>query len=440
MGQRVFLWFVCLCLVYEAFSANSWGKSSIGGWSQLGLAESRLAAPGVFFNSPWSLSGSRALPPLQPVLVRCEEARMVVSVQRDLFGTGKLVQAADLKLGPSLCGYTTLGADNTVIFQVALQDCGNFLQVTEDSLIYSSTLSYNPTWSDGSRVITRTNPTSTVIQCIYPRSGNVSSNAIQPTWIPFSSTLSSEGSLLFSLKLMNDDWSAVRTSTTFHLGDVFNIEASVQPGNHAPLRVFVDSCVATLTPDRRSTPRYDLIKSNGCLVDGKLSDSSSAFTTPRLQQAKLQFTIDSFIFIGDSSSSIYITCNLKAIPSIRDPDSLNKACSYNKQNSSWFPVEGAFEICSCCDSSDCAARRKRNTRSKPANVYKELAVLGPLEILQQENIPSLMGDVTSLRSADGVNTWMVLGLTLIASAIVVSLMVLGAVVLYNKYRAGSAKV
>ncbi|KAJ1089114.1 hypothetical protein NDU88_002266 [Pleurodeles waltl] len=422
MGQRVFLWFVCLCLVYEAFSANSWGKSSIGGWSQLGLAESRLAAPGVFFNSPWSLSGSRALPPLQPVLVRCEEARMVVSVQRDLFGTGKLVQAADLKLGPSLCGYTTLGADNTVIFQVALQDCGNILQVLVVLMWYLDL------W-----VIPKT------VSNLCSRSGNVSSNAIQPTWIPFSSTLSSEGSLLFSLKLMNDDWSAVRTSTTFHLGDVFNIEASVQPGNHAPLRVFVDSCVATLTPDRRSTPRYDLIKSNGCLVDGKLSDSSSAFTTPRLQQAKLQFTIDSFIFIGDSSSSIYITCNLKAIPSIRDPDSLNKACSYNKQNSSWFPVEGAFEICSCCDSSDCAARRKRHTRSKPA-IYKELAVLGPLEILQQENIPSLMGDVTSLRSADGVNTWMVLGLTLIASAIVVSLMVLGAVVLYNKYRAGSAKV
>ncbi|CAM5090044.1 unnamed protein product [Natator depressus] len=88
---------------------------------------------------------------------------------------------------------------------------------------------------------------------------NVSSKAIKLMWVPFSSTLSAEERLDFSLHLMNDDWSAERPSNGFQLGEVMHIQADVSTGNHVALWLFVDNCVATLTPDRDSSPRYAVI-------------------------------------------------------------------------------------------------------------------------------------------------------------------------------------
>ena len=163
----------------------------------------------------------------------------------------------------------------------------------------------------------------------------MSSNAIRPTWAPFSSTLSAEERLVFSLRLMNgkweaiptcgwgfctlfpvqgssgtqhpageanlphgkhqhscfwaeprlwshgssgtagatpslspwrclaEDWSAERPFTGFQLGDVLNIQAEVGTESHVPLRLFVDSCVAALSPGTDSSPHYAIIDFNG---------------------------------------------------------------------------------------------------------------------------------------------------------------------------------
>lgn len=67
---------------------------------------------------------------LQPVAVQCQEAEMVVMVHRDLFGTGHLVQAAELSLGPKACSYTSLSiSGKVIIFEVGLHECGIKLQV-----------------------------------------------------------------------------------------------------------------------------------------------------------------------------------------------------------------------------------------------------------------------------------------------------------------------
>ncbi|TFK03132.1 PEX5-related protein [Platysternon megacephalum] len=134
--------------------------------------------------------------------------------------------------------------------------------MTPDSLVYSTSLNYNPTPASNP-VILRTSPAVIPIECHYPRKDNVSSKAIKPTWVPFSSTLSAEERLGFSLRLMNDDWSAERPSNGFQLWEVMHIQADVSTGNHVALRLFVDSCVATLTPDRDSSPRYAVIDFNG---------------------------------------------------------------------------------------------------------------------------------------------------------------------------------
>ncbi|KFP89147.1 Zona pellucida sperm-binding protein 3, partial [Acanthisitta chloris] len=290
-----------------------------------------------------------------PVTVQCQEAQLVVTVHRDLFGTGRLVSVADLTLGPAACKHSALNhALHTVIFTAGLHECGSTVQVTPDSLIYRTLLNYDPSPASNP-VIIRSNPAVIPIECHYPRRENVSSNAIRPTWAPFSSTLSAEEKLMFSLRLMNDDWSAERPFTGFHLGDVLNIQAEVGTESHVPLRLFVDSCVAALSPGTDSSPHYTIIDFNGCLVDGRSDDTSSAFIAPRPREDMLRFRIDVFRFAGDTRNLIYITCHLKVTPADQTPDSLNKACSFNKARNTWAPVEGTRDICSCCEMGNCGS-------------------------------------------------------------------------------------
>ncbi|NXU93779.1 ZP3 protein, partial [Xiphorhynchus elegans] len=299
----------------------------------------------------------QAMAPLHPVAVQCQEAQLVVTVHRDLFGTGRLVRAADLSLGPASCLPVVWStSETTVTFVAGLHECGSTLRVTPDSLIYTTSLNYSPV-PPGSAVVIRTSPVVVPIECHYPRRNNVSSNGVKPTWAPFRSTLSLEEKLPFSLRLMNDDWSAERASTVFQLGEVFHFQAGVDAENHVPLRLFVDSCVATLTMDRTSSPHYTFIDFSGCLVDGQLDDATSTFISPRPRQDVLRFTVDAFKFAGDSSNLVYITCHLKVSPADQAPDPLNKACSFSKAISLWVPVEGPQDICSCCEMRSCGLAR-----------------------------------------------------------------------------------
>uniref|UniRef100_A0A8C3KQF1 Zona pellucida sperm-binding protein 3 n=1 Tax=Calidris pygmaea TaxID=425635 RepID=A0A8C3KQF1_9CHAR len=318
--------------------------------------------------SPWAwvdVSQLQAAAPLHPVAVECQEAQVVVTVHRDLFGTGHLVKAGDLRLGSAACLPVAQGAaESRVTFVAGLHECGSSLQMTPDSLIYKTSLSYEPTPS-GNLGIVRTNPAVVPIECHYPRKGNVSSNGVRPTWAPFRSTLLAEERLTFSLRLLTDDWSTERVSNGFQLGESLHLEAAVASGGHVPLRLFVDECVATLSPDRTSSPRYALIELGGCLVDGRSEDSSSAFISPRLRQDTLRFTVDAFKFSGDDRNLIYITCHLKVSPADQAPSPLNKACSFNKASSLWAPVEGTGDICSCCETGNCPSHGGYSQRIHP---------------------------------------------------------------------------
>ncbi|XP_066445524.1 zona pellucida sperm-binding protein 3-like [Eleutherodactylus coqui] len=360
-------------------------------WS--GFGPQRGAQPGFGWGSR-SLGGPQprqlAQPQYSPIGVQCGEDRMVVSVERDFYGNGKLVKPTDLSLGSCRSGPQT--TDTVVVFDNGLQECGNSLEMTPDWLIYNSQLSYSPTSSRNVPII-RTNSAVVPIQCFYPRHGNVSSNAIKPTWIPFSTTVTTEERLAFSLRLMTADWSAPSSSVVFQLGDLFYIEASLDTQNHIPMILFVDSCVATLSPDMNSNPRYEIISNNGCLMDGMQDDSSSVFVAPRSQADKLRFMIDAFRFTDSVFSTIYITCSLRAADINQTPDPMNKACSYNKPSSSWSAVEGSSRICQCCSTRNCATAagqgmtwdssfgRPRSLGKRDVGSHLEkhsLATLGPL--------------------------------------------------------------
>ncbi|NXA33137.1 ZP3 protein, partial [Eudromia elegans] len=343
--------------------------------------------------SPWAwvdVSQLQAASPLHPVAVQCQEAQMVVTVHRDLFGTGRLVRAAELTLGPAACRPTG-AAGSAVTFTAGLHECGSTLRLTPDTLVYSTHLNYNPAPA-GNPVIIRTSPAVVPIECHYPRRENVSSDAVQPTWVPFRSTLSSEERLAFSLRLMEDDWSAERASSVFQLGELLHFQAGVDAENHAPLRLFVDSCVATPSPDRNSFPQYALIDFSGCLIDGQLDDATSTFISPRPRQDVLQFVVDAFKFTGNSSNLIYVTCHLKVSLADQAPNPLNKACSFDKARGLWAPVEGTRDICSCCEVRNCGSRRphgsfqrqgerfRRELSSQPDPLKEADVVVGPLLI------------------------------------------------------------
>ncbi|XP_048048137.1 zona pellucida sperm-binding protein 3-like isoform X1 [Megalobrama amblycephala] len=301
------------------------------------------------------------------VAVQCSENRVLVEVQQDLFSNGQLIQPSGLSLG----GCPVVGQDTesrVLIFEYELQDCNSVQMMNEDELVYTFSLTYTPEALAGTP-ITRADGAVVGIQCHYQRLQNVSSNALRPTWIPYASTEVGEEVLLFSLKLMMDDWSYQRPSNSYFLGGVINVEASVKVYNHVPLRVFVDSCVATQGPDVNSLPRYSFIENHGCFVDAKATASSSRFM-PRSQEDKIQFQLEAFMFQESSSPyvctknimsefnyqsvyvtchplQIYITCILKATIASVPSDAQRKSCSFAN---GWFAADGNDQVCGCCDS------------------------------------------------------------------------------------------
>uniref|UniRef100_A0AAY4CBA9 Zona pellucida sperm-binding protein 3 n=1 Tax=Denticeps clupeoides TaxID=299321 RepID=A0AAY4CBA9_9TELE len=282
------------------------------------------------------------------VAATCDENMVHVQVKKDLFGSGELIRASDISLGG--CGVT--GEDSVaqlLYFQSYLQACGSQVVMTNDTLVYSFSLTYIPTAaSNTSAPIVRSSGAVIGIECHYLRFHNVSSNALQPAWIPYAATKIAQELLVFSLKLMTDDWQFERPSNVYYMGDLIHFEASVKQYNHVPLRVFVDSCLVTPYPYAASAPSYLFIQTMGevCLVDSKLTGSSSRFL-PRTQDFKLQFQLEAFRFQQGDTGSLYITCVLKATAAASPTDAEHKACSFVGQK--WAGAGGEDQLCSCCD-------------------------------------------------------------------------------------------
>ncbi|CAM4634037.1 unnamed protein product, partial [Caretta caretta] len=132
---------LCFALLSWAVSRvacyNSWdfSRSDSAIWRPTPRAEPPLRqahVPSLAQPYLWSWADAsqlRAVSPLQPVTVQCEEAQRVITVHRGLFGMRQLTKAADLSLGPAACGYTSLNAaENMVTFAAGLHECGSTLQ------------------------------------------------------------------------------------------------------------------------------------------------------------------------------------------------------------------------------------------------------------------------------------------------------------------------
>uniref|UniRef100_A0A674DN37 Zona pellucida sperm-binding protein 3 n=1 Tax=Salmo trutta TaxID=8032 RepID=A0A674DN37_SALTR len=301
------------------------------------------------------------------VVTWCGESVVRVKVNQDLLGIGRLIQPERITLGG--CAATEEDAEAHVLtFESELHGCGSELTMTEDVLIYTFTLVYEPKPLANTSIV-KTSAAMVDIECHYLRNHDVSSNALKPTWIPYTSNMVAEELLYFSLRLMTP-------SNHYYLGDIINMEASVMPYHHVPLRVFVDRCVATLAPDVHTVPRYSFIEDHGCLVDAKLTGSSSQFLS-RSQDDKIQFQLESFRFQPQKDSQqLYITCHLKATAASSPIDAENKACSFTD---GWKAAGGDDQVCGCCDSS-CAASKARDLDRDSGRYlrWEGEATLGPI--------------------------------------------------------------
>ncbi|XP_048053970.1 zona pellucida sperm-binding protein 3-like [Megalobrama amblycephala] len=363
--------------------------------------------------------------PANTVEVHCGEVSVKVQVKQDFLGNSQFINPSDLTLG----GCPSVGFDDQariVAFESALQECGSTLTMTEDSLVYSFVLVYSPSPLPNTLIV-KTNEAMVAIHCIYPRKHNVSSNALHPTWIPYAAVKSGEEHLHFSLKLMTDDWRYERPSNAYFLGDFINLEASVVRANHVPLRVFVESCAATLGPSGETTTVYTFIENSGCMVDAKLTNSRSRFM-PRIQDDKLQFQIEAFRFNQDSRGLIYITCHLKATTTSSPIDVMNKACSFVQETNSWTAANGDNQVCGCCETS-CIMRKGRSLDSDGSKLEDE-ATIGPIIVQEpqpMEKEPLLqIGESSRVSSKDAeYSIELVLVTALVVTVVILCVIILG---------------
>ncbi|KAJ4932420.1 hypothetical protein JOQ06_010843 [Pogonophryne albipinna] len=278
------------------------------------------------------------------IRVTCHPDSLEIVIKADMFAVGAPVDGDEIRLGVETnnqyCRATVSSADEYSI-SVGLVECGTRHWVTEDSLIYTNLLIYSPEASPYG--VIRMEEAVIPIECHYERKYSLSSSSLMPTWIPFMSTQAAVEMLQFNLRIMTSDWQYKRGSNVFHLGEPISIEASVRIGHHVELRVFVSSCVATLSPDMHSSPRHAFIE-NGCFVDSQLPGSRSQFLA-RTQDDKLHMSIDAFRFYNEDRGELYITCHLNAVP-INNADAPNKACTF--VNGRWRSADGNDYLCGQC--------------------------------------------------------------------------------------------
>uniref|UniRef100_A0A672FJJ0 Zona pellucida sperm-binding protein 3 n=1 Tax=Salarias fasciatus TaxID=181472 RepID=A0A672FJJ0_SALFA len=293
--------------------------------------------------------------PADSVSVHCGEGKVTVEVKQNFLGNGQLIHPTDLTLGGCPAADTTA---HVLQFQTELHGCGSTMTMTEEALVYTFTLTYSPTPIRNTFIL-KTNPVKVGVQCSYQRRHRVSSGGTRPAWNQLSSATRAEQQLHFSLRLMTEDWQSQRPSSVYFLSDVMHVEASVLQSHHVPLRIYVDSCVATTSPSPYSQPQYSFIGNHGCFADAKLTGAKSYFL-PRGQEDKLQFQLKAFKFFSDDKYSLYITCRLKASKVSVPIDPQHKACSYLTEAKRWVASGGDNEVCSCCESSCREPRLKRS--------------------------------------------------------------------------------
>ncbi|XP_060718359.1 zona pellucida sperm-binding protein 3-like isoform X2 [Tachysurus vachellii] len=285
---------------------------------------------------------------LMAVSVHCTENSMVVRARADLYGTGRLVTASELRLGPESspggCG-AVQREDTELVITAGLHECGAKLRVEDDSLIYANTLFHIPTLNHVG--IVRSLGVAVPLECRYKRTHLVSSTSqSHPVSPAFLSSVPTKS--VFSPQIRTDDWMSER-SVDLAESEVITMVASVLSARHSALKLFLDRCVVMLEPDTATTSSCDLINYYGCPADAGLAESNISFL-PAADGHVLRVKFNLKSLLGDNrqpNNSMLITCWMKTADPVHKKSSVNKACSY--MGNSWCSADGKHKVCECCD-------------------------------------------------------------------------------------------
>uniref|UniRef100_A0A671Q6J3 ZP domain-containing protein n=1 Tax=Sinocyclocheilus anshuiensis TaxID=1608454 RepID=A0A671Q6J3_9TELE len=168
-----------------------------------------------------------------------------------------------------------------------------------------------------------------------------------------------EGLAIFSMELMNGDFSAPAPSMRFQLGSIIPIRATVESRSHRPLKIFMESCVAATDANiSHAAQVHPIIANVGCLMESKSGNSSFL---PRRHPAEIRLYLQAFKFA--LGQNIFLHCDLEAWD-IQRVD--RKACHYMQQQWELLDDPSQSYACSCCEST--CFWRTDSTKGMPSNV------------------------------------------------------------------------
>ncbi|KAK3527583.1 hypothetical protein QTP86_026901 [Hemibagrus guttatus] len=288
---------------------------------------------------------------LQPIAVsvHCTENSMVVRGRADLYGTGRLVTASELRLGPEFstgnCG-AVQREDTELVITAGLHECGAKLRVENDSLIYANTLFHTPTLNRFG--IVRSSGVAVPLECRYKRTHLVSSisqsHPVSPALMSSAPTKS-----VLSPQIRTDDWMSERSVDISESDEVISIVASLLSARHSGLKLFLDRCVVTLVPDTAAMPSCDLINNHGCPEDAGSAESNVSFLPGADGHVlRVKFNLLSLLGVDQQpNNSMLITCWMKTVDPDHNKSSVDEVCSY--MGNSWCSVDGKHKVCECCE-------------------------------------------------------------------------------------------
>ncbi|KAK1146125.1 zona pellucida sperm-binding protein 3-like [Acipenser oxyrinchus oxyrinchus] len=256
--------------------------------------------------------------PQEAVNTACGVDSVAVRVLLDYSRPALPLDPSGLLLGTCPPSSSSAG-NNMVVFQYGLLDCRFMRMVTANVTSYMNVLTYKPTQSGFYQT-----PFNQAIVCTYTKPAGWT----PPVYNPALGDASGFGKLEFTMGIMNDGFSAPRTSSLFFLGSPINIAAAVKQQFHMPLMVYMEECVAASTPELSpSSQTYLLITNHGCFVDGQAGNSRFL---PRVQTSEIRLVVQAFKFT-QLNTDVYIHCCLLAWDPAQLNDPTKKACSFNQR-------------------------------------------------------------------------------------------------------------
>ncbi|GAB1610548.1 receptor-type tyrosine-protein phosphatase kappa-like, partial [Argonauta hians] len=243
----------------------------------------------------------------------CSPSDMTIIIFKD---TTSSISPDTLSFTKTCDNETTLN-DTYISIKFSLGDCGSQSQVINTThLLFSLTVIHTPITKGD---IVRSNTIKMTFECVYKRTNSV----IQNPWFvqTVAVTEKSTGNFIFRLNFYRDS-SFANVVNTFpikvSLSTWLNV-AIVLDTSNSNLKLVVPSCWVTTSPDKNSSPRYQLFQ-NKCTVDRTLSFSP-------INQTMFGFRFQTFRFLN-SEKPLYLHCTVLVCNTATKSAECDRTCSF----------------------------------------------------------------------------------------------------------------